>query len=290
MGRPTRKQFAAIDETWGLTLRKGGQFFLTGYRAGSARRCAADADGWKLYATSVIACARDRGWSRQRIQDAYYGPRIDYVWSSGPPGPQVSTPQVTLKHKASLHAAFATVSWRDTTSGSKTPRISRYRLQHRVGDRRWRDVPLTRRKSTSAHLDLKLEQGHEFRVRAKDRERRPWVMVVERSIEGSAPRRERQQRLRDARCASSTSAVVARAYPLHRPVRRARRDARPKMGRAEVTVNGRVVARVDLERRTRSDQKLVWTRNWSRERVRRVVVRPVGEDDHVQVDGFLVLR
>ena len=78
--RPTKRQQRALSATWDLSLRKNGRFFLTGYRAGSSRRCAADANGWKLYARSVQACAR-KGWSRQRVQRAYLSPNLSFVWS-----------------------------------------------------------------------------------------------------------------------------------------------------------------------------------------------------------------
>ena len=55
--KPTSRQHKAIDKTWGLSLRKKGRFFLTGYRAGSVKTCGADAHGWKLYAMCVDECA-----------------------------------------------------------------------------------------------------------------------------------------------------------------------------------------------------------------------------------------
>ena len=286
---PTRKQFAAIDETWGLTLRKRGRFFLTGYRAGSATRCAADADGWKLYATSMIACARKRGWSRQQIQNAYYGPRVEYVWSSAPRGPVVTTPVVRLTRRTSLRSAFATVSWHDATPGRGSPRIARYRLQHRVGDGRWRDVELARKAATSTRVDLKLEKSHRFRIRAKDRrgEQSAWAASDRSRVRLKGPKGSSGFGLRTAlaneRGSRARIRFNGRSVAIVAPLG-------PKMGRAEIKVNGRVVARVDLERRKQRDQKLVWTRNWSREKVRRVVVQPARDRHHVQVDGFLVLR
>ena len=48
VAHPTKKQITALTATWGLTLRKGDRFFLTGYRAGVASKCASDADGWRI--------------------------------------------------------------------------------------------------------------------------------------------------------------------------------------------------------------------------------------------------
>lgn len=71
----------AVDATWSLSVQRGGRLFMTGYRAGSSRRCGADADGWRLFARSVIACAR-QGLSRAEILQRYYGP-IGHVISAG---------------------------------------------------------------------------------------------------------------------------------------------------------------------------------------------------------------
>ena len=72
--RPSPKQRRARDSVWTWSLRKpGGRFFLTGYRAGTARRCGSDANGWKLYATSAAHCAR-QGSSARRIIGRYFGP------------------------------------------------------------------------------------------------------------------------------------------------------------------------------------------------------------------------
>ena len=77
--RATQKQLQAIAATWALSLRKSGRFFLTGYRAGSRVTCARDADGWRLYEASVVHCAK-QGWSRARIQERYYAPKLRFVW------------------------------------------------------------------------------------------------------------------------------------------------------------------------------------------------------------------
>lgn len=78
----TDKIKQAVRDTWGLHLRRHGQFFMTGYRTGSKVRCGADADGTRLYARSVIDCAR-RGLSRQQIQFKYYGRSLTLHWSDG---------------------------------------------------------------------------------------------------------------------------------------------------------------------------------------------------------------
>jgi hypothetical protein len=80
---PSEKQKAARDALWGLSLRKNGKFFLTGYRRGSATRCARDRDEWKLYARSAEDCAKRLGYDSIDILHAYYRPRLTKVWAPG---------------------------------------------------------------------------------------------------------------------------------------------------------------------------------------------------------------
>jgi hypothetical protein len=56
----TSKQGRAVDVVWGISVRRAGHFYATGYRAGAARpRCGADRDGWHLFQHSAFACGRD---------------------------------------------------------------------------------------------------------------------------------------------------------------------------------------------------------------------------------------
>jgi hypothetical protein len=80
---PTTKQQNAIDALWGLSLRKRDEFFLTGYRSGSAEKCAADADSWHLYTKSAKDCAKRLDYDSERILEAYYSPGLDFVWAPG---------------------------------------------------------------------------------------------------------------------------------------------------------------------------------------------------------------
>ena len=80
---PTDKQKAARDALWGLSLRKNGDFFLTGYRQGSATECAADHDEWRLYATSATDCAKRLDYDSIEILHAYYSPKLTDVWAPG---------------------------------------------------------------------------------------------------------------------------------------------------------------------------------------------------------------
>ncbi len=80
---PTEKQKAARDELWGLSLRKNDKFFLTGYRQGSATKCAQDHDEWRLYATSAQDCAERLEYDSIEILHAYYKPKLTKVWAPG---------------------------------------------------------------------------------------------------------------------------------------------------------------------------------------------------------------
>lgn len=81
VGRAHARIWRAVDATWGLSVRKNGKFFMTGYRRGTVNRCGASADGRRLFARGVIACAR-QGKSRQSIQRRYYGANARFVWST----------------------------------------------------------------------------------------------------------------------------------------------------------------------------------------------------------------
>lgn len=83
VAEPTAKQLAARDALWGLSLRKRDRFFLTGYRGGTESRCAADADGWRLYARSARDCARRLDYDGVRILESYYSPGLEFVWADG---------------------------------------------------------------------------------------------------------------------------------------------------------------------------------------------------------------
>jgi hypothetical protein len=65
-----RRIWRAVDYTWSISLRKNGNFFMTGYRYGADVRCGADADGRLLYERSVVDCAH-RGKSTYTILNRY---------------------------------------------------------------------------------------------------------------------------------------------------------------------------------------------------------------------------
>ncbi len=168
---PTIDQQRAVDATWALTLRKFGRFFLTGYRAGVSSQCAADANGWKLYARSVEACAR-QGWTRQRLQRTYLGPNLSFVWSDRL-GPLLAQPDMVLKRGSRLPDSPVTVSWKPMPV---SPGVSRYMLQRRVGRGDWTGLPLGSPTGRQTRVWLKTGLVNHFRVRGVDDQGRvgPW--------------------------------------------------------------------------------------------------------------------
>lgn len=282
--RPTAKQQRAIDATWGLTLRKYGRFFLTGYRAGVASACAADANGWKLYERSVQACAR-QGWSRQRIQQAYLGPNLSFVWSASA-GPIIGAPDISLRVRNTLPDAAATVTWRPI---AKTAGISRYMLQRQVGKGSWRTIRLSSANAEKARAWLKTGAQNRFRVRATDTRGRtgPWTYSDDRraALRGPVGLRLGSTRAVSARAGSGW----ARARLTGRSVAFVARTG-PGMGEAKVLVDGKRVSVVDLERPTTTSREMVWAKNFGSVKRRRVAVKAVGSEGAIEFRGFYVLR
>ncbi len=282
--RPTARQWRAIDATWGLTLRKFGRFFLTGYRAGVTSGCAADANGWKLYSRSVQACAR-QGWSRQDIQEAYLGPNLSFVWSPDS-GPIMAEPDVMLRARNTLPDAAATVTWRPT---AKSAGITRYTLQRQVGRGAWKTVHVGSSRSRKTDAWLKIGTHNRFRVRATDAKGRtgPWTYSDARTATLRGPVGLRLGNTRTI--AAKARSGWARARLTGRSIALVARTG-PGMGKAKVFVNGKRVAVVDLARPTTTSREMVWARNFGSAKPRRVAVKAVGRDGVIEFRGFYVLR
>lgn len=80
---PAASLTAAVDATWGISIRKSTGLFATHYDAGANVACGANADGWHLYQVSATHCAQD-GMTAAVILDTYYGPGLEIV--GGLPG------------------------------------------------------------------------------------------------------------------------------------------------------------------------------------------------------------
>ena len=165
--------WAAVDATWGLSVRKSDRFFLTGYRTGVAgTACGADATGYRLYAKSVIQCGKD-GLTREQIQLIYYAPDLTFHWASSDAvasegssslNVALGRPDVELLSNIALGGTHARISW-DAASARGSG--MHYQVQHfRAGA--WREVALTDPTARSIDAYLKPGATHAFRVRLRD--------------------------------------------------------------------------------------------------------------------------
>jgi hypothetical protein len=280
---PDARQTKAVDKTWGLSLRKNGNFFLTGYRAGSSSSCAADANGWKLFATSVEACAA-QGWSYQRILRAYLSPNLRFVWSNNV-GPNVSRPKVGLRTGNSVASGAATVSWQPQPRKAD---ISRFQLQRKVTGSDWKTLDLPKPRAWKADAWVKIKAKSRFRIRARDEKGNwgPWSYSPKRraavrgpagsTIAGGFETATSGARKIKSRFNGRSVAVVMRTGP--------------DMGRVKVFVDGKYKTTVNLDRASSTHRRLVYTKNWAKVGEHSIAVKPVSDHARVDFNGFFVLR
>lgn len=307
---PKANQLAAIDATWGLTLRKRGRFFLTGYRAGTVERCARDADGWRIYTRSAQDCAESKGWSRQQIQEAYYRADVEYVWSDvGPAGggshdrkdPRVSTPRLTLVTGQRLDRRAGRISWHGADTGGSG--LARYQLQRRRGDGTWRTVQLQGVQATSFRFRLPLTTRIRFRVRAIDGNGNTSDWTMGTTIDGRLVQSQRAtlagpwrtlrkrgasggtSRFSVRKGAAATFRFTGRSVAIVAPTGAAR-------GKARIIVDGKRVGVIDLHGSGHSQRRLVWARSWStgHRHTLRIEVLGTNGRPRVDLDAFLVMR
>lgn len=302
-----QKQWDAIAATWGLTLRKNGRFFLTGYRAGEESECGADANGWKIYAKSAVDCA-DKGMDRQQIQELYLEPKLKFVWTDGGPGddedapvglPTVEAPRAALATGGRLTGRAVTVSWNATAQSG----IKRYTLQRRINGGSWQPIDLPSRTTTEITLGIQDGRSYRFRVRARDNDGDwstfrtgtsfhadvmeaqeslltggTWYQQRDSSASGGVTRYARTEGAR------STLIFTGTAIGLVAP-------RGPGRGEARILIDGKEVATIDLGAPAESTRQLVFTRTWesSAQRTIRVVLVGTKGRPRVDVDAFLVL-
>ncbi|MEX1335548.1 MAG: SpoIID/LytB domain-containing protein [Candidatus Limnocylindrales bacterium] len=280
---PDARQKKAVDKTWGLSLRKSGRFFLTGYRAGSSRTCGADANGWKLFAASVEACAR-KGWSYKRILNTYLNPNLKYVWSDAV-GPNVSRPRIVFKKGNSVATGAATVAWQPRPR--KTD-VGRFQLQRKVSGGTWKTVELPKPKVWKTDAWVKLNGKSRFRVRAKDSKGNwgPWSYSPKRRTIVRGPE---GRTLAGGYASAVATPTKVKARFTGRSVALVMRTG-PDMGRVKVFINGKSQGIFSLDRAKSTHRRLVFARNWSRSAERSIAVKPVSGDARVDFQGFLVLR
>jgi hypothetical protein len=291
---------ASVNATWGLSLRKGGRFFMTGYRTGSTYKCGADVDGRLVYARSVIGCAR-RGKSRAEIQRLYYGRRLDFVWTDRDPTggdgqrPTVTSPRLKLRGDASLGGRFARVSW----SGSDASGIARYELQRSIDGGAWKDVSSGDTASATAHLG----GGHRYRYRVRARDASGlWSGHETSPVYRTNLAETDRVRFRSGewRTDQDPSASGSRTRYTHSDGARATftftgrsiayvSPRAPGRGQVRITINGRVVATVDLASAEPHAQSVVFVKNWRSANQRTIGIEAIGTD-RIDIDAFMVVR
>lgn len=303
----TQKQEDAIAATWGLTLRKNGRFFLTGYRAGEEPRCGADANGWKIYAKSAVDCA-NKGMDRQQIQELYLEPNLRFVWTEGGPGededgpadlPAVEAPRTALATSGRLTGRAVTVSWNATDPSG----IKRYTLQRSINGGSWQPIDLSSKTATEATLGIQDGRSYRFRVRARNNDGNWSTFQTGSSFRADV--RESQESLlsggtwyqqqdskasgdvtRYARTAGARSTLTFTGTAIGLVAPRG-----PGRGEARILIDGKEAALIDLGADTESARRLVFTRTWEKSAQRTIQVVLVGTKGRprVDVDAFLVL-
>lgn len=304
---PSAKQVRAVDVTWGMTLRKGNSFFLTAYRAGSTSRCGADANGWRLYARSAVACAK-LGWSGEHILTYYYAPRIRVAWNGDVGGradrdknpPRVKAPQVTPAHAQPGRGLVALdVQWSATDASG----IGAYQVQERAGSGAWHKVRLSGRRQTTTTLTADPRVIYQFRVRAKDTEHNvsnwvegPWIspqVVQSGSASLAGPwqtisnKHALGESLTVARSAGSSARLSFHGSSIGLVATRG-----PNRGTLKVIVDGRQAAIVDLDARREKNRKVVFTRTFHDSGTHTISVQAMGTRRRplVDLDAFIVIR
>jgi Stage II sporulation protein len=113
--------YRALDATWGVTLRKDGRFFMTGYRRGDKVRCGRDATGWKLFARSATQCAyHGAGW--REILRTYYGPSLVFAGDGGGAGQSTTSSQPSAQRAQTTAVRLSNGRWIDpSTTPEPTP-------------------------------------------------------------------------------------------------------------------------------------------------------------------------
>ena len=301
------KIWRVVDATWGLSVRKSGRFFLTGYRAGTSSVCASDANGWKLFAKSVIDCA-NKGWSRERIQKTYYAPDITFHWAgekataSGSLDAPMTPPTADLRTGRALGQKHALITWDDSRV---RPDGATYQL-HRLVKGTWSNVKLPDPRSPRVALALKRGATHRFRARLRDSAGNlgPWYygpgfsarLVQDKSDLMAWSKGDWRRVTADA--ASGDSLTYATQQASESRLKFTGRavgvvaTTGPKRGRGRIFINDNLVGEVDLYSPSRRWKVLVFTREWaaSKERVIRIEVVGTADRPRVDIDGILFYR
>jgi hypothetical protein len=305
---PSAKQKQAVANTWGLTLRKGKRFFLTGYRAGSSSHCGADRDGWHLYERSAADCARN-GWSREHIQSYYYAPRLNFVWNGAqvPPQPKADTSAPTVQgpevEPGRHQPANGNVNLKLHWSATDPSGIRSYAVEEKVGGGAWHAVRLSSPHQTAVSVTARSGTIHRFRVRAKDKagNRSDWVdgagftpqMLQSDAASLSGHWQESRDKSALGGDLSSTTGSGASARLSFRGSSIGVVGSRgPNFGRIRVFIDGNAVKTVDLWASKAKDRRVVFRSSWAAAGKHSITVQALGSKERpkVELDAFVLLH
>ena len=302
----TDKIWRVVDETLQLSVRKSGKFFMTGYRAGSSDVCGSDADGWKLFARSVIDCAK-KGWSRERIQLKYYAPDVTFHWgeevtASVDLSVAISAPQAVPRVGKTIKGKHVRISWDDE---DLRPSGSYYQLQRVIsGD--WSTVSLADPTRPSTLVALKRGVPQRFRVRLRDAAGNtgPWYtgpefvasLVQDKAADWEWSAGDWQKVSHDKASgrtvtyATKTDSTAEVAFTGRAVALVATRG--PNRGKADVYVDGELAATVDLRAAETRWRRVVFSRDWADigDHTISVVVHGTDGRPRFDIDALLVFR
>jgi len=305
---PTAKQKRAVANTWGLTLRKGKRFFLTGYRAGSSSRCGADRDGWRLYERSAADCAK-QGWSRERIQAYYYAPRINFIWNGGAASPEgkadtaAPTVQRPKVEPGRRQPANGNVNLKVHWSATDPSGIRAYAVEEKVGSGAWHAVHLSSSHQTAVSVTARSGTIHRFRVRAKDKagNRSDWVvgtaftpqMVQSDAASLSGHWRQSSDKSALGGGVSSTVGSGSSARLSFRGSSVGVVASRgPNFRKIRVLLDGHEVKIVNLWASKAKDRRVVFRTSWASSGKHAITIEALGSEQRpkVELDAFALLH
>ena len=189
------------------------------------------------------------------------------------------------------------LTWAATDAGSGV-RACRLRSGSAIGS--WHSVSLPTATTRSATRPLTIGTTYRYRVRAIDRagNASAWTSLapIAQRVDGRTPRsggaatgRRRAMPGLSGGSARRTSAAGRRAFLTFTGQDIGWLSMRSTIGgRAQVRVDGILVATVDVDAAATAYRRLVWTRHLKRGGTHTLEIRPLG-DGRVTVDGFVVV-
>ena len=116
--RPAPAHISAVDATWTWSMRRGGRFFASGYRAGASVACGADAGVGVMYQNSASRCARD-GRTATEILRIYYGGSIQVLGPDGEPIDDTATSASATPAASKAEVPSGLAGFSDSTGDRK---------------------------------------------------------------------------------------------------------------------------------------------------------------------------